>query len=429
MPKKVNRRNFLSRAVAGAGVAALSACSKPTSTPSKQAAEFAGARVGTLSTTTRTPLLAEPKFFEPLSKARQFAAAADENRVPLRMIIRGLYAVVIREREVDIILMDSRKHQMDGEVPAEHVGKFSVEDRFAVLGPNHEPLAEGLVEVDHTAYEPIRAWDIRGSIVEFSTDSPLDDSERIAVIERPEIPWSSMGAQLDFERVYPPGQLRSPEDMETTAADGAIVGIIRLTHGYLESALPARRYGNTGVWEVAQAGNVAEEKRERWTQGLSDTVLYSLDLPRGDKKVTLTRRPLGGYAPGAGAPQPSLAPIVLAAPATKGDVLPCGITHEPKLGEGKHTDNLPHNHVFYNLFDPVPPRDVQTVPSLLYQWVDRGVGRESRSAFWAVTRDPNNGNQLSVNLCDPNCNGAVFGLAAWRARQPAAAGAVNRAKV
>jgi hypothetical protein len=56
------------------------------------------------------------------------------------------------------------------------------------------------------------------------------------------------------------------------------------------------------------------------------------------------------------------------------------------------------------------------VPTLVEQWVDRGVGREARSAYWAVTRDQATG-QFKVNVCDPNCNQAVFGLRGWRERQ------------
>jgi hypothetical protein len=75
--------------------------------------------------------------------------------------------------------------------------------------------------------------------------------------------------------------------------------------------------------------------------------------------------------------------------------------------------------MFYELLENPPAPQHQTVPSLVEQWVDRGLGRESRSAYWAVTRDEKT-KQLKVNVCDPNCNEAVYGLKRWRERQAAA---------
>jgi hypothetical protein len=397
----MNRRRFLSTAATGAG-AAMAACSRTPGT----------SEIGTLATTTRTPILPKPTYFEPLIEAAQFQRM-ETPVVTLRMIIRGLCAIVIWEDAVDIVLMDARKHGM-----TPHVGKFTVEDDFAITGASSDPLAEGVVEEDHAEYVPIRAWDIRGSILTFSAEDPLPESDRIRIIHQPEVnPWSSMAWHLDFERLYPQGVLR-PRTQFDTAADGAIAAVVRLTHGWLQAALPARRYGNTGVWEMATAGDIPDDQREFWLQALTDTTLYSLSVPAG-KTVTLSRTPLTGYDPGPDAP-PNYSPIRLTAPAMPGAPLPCGLSHEPPLGGATHTSDLRHNRMFYELFTNPPVQKFQTVPTLIQQWVDRGVGRESRSAYWGVTRDPGSGD-FQVNVCDPNCNKGVFGMAAWRARQDAAA--------
>ena len=74
--------------------------------------------------------------------------------------------------------------------------------------------------------------------------------------------------------------------------------------------------------------------------------------------------------------------------------------------------DLVHNRVFYKLYKNAPTKvEDQPVPQLVSHWADLGVGRESRSAYWQVTRGKDGvGSQMQVNVCDPNCNGAVFGL-------------------
>jgi hypothetical protein len=409
MVKKMNRRRFLSSA-GGAGAVLIGCTTSPTDTTQG----LDTSKLGTLASTTKTPKLQRPTYFEPLvnaERSRLFAFNADVNQsfTTLKMVIRGLCAVVIWEDAIDIVLMDARKHQM----PV-HVGKLTVEDRFAAPNRSEDPLEAGVKEADHADYEPIRAWDIRGSIVTLSSPRTLPGEGRVQIAERPMIsPWSSMAWQLNLEDVYPEGRLR-PRTAFNTTAEGSIAAVVRLTQGVVESVIPGRRYGNTGLWEVARVGNLPEGKERFLVQALTDTISYTLKVPT-KQQVTFKRQPLEGYDPGKD-PAPRFTPIVLDTPETAADSLVCGISHEPMLGGAVHTSDLRHNRMFYELFENPPAVAEQNVPTLIEQWVDRGLGRESRSAYWSVTRQEQS-NQLAVNVCDPNCNLAVFGLNEWRERQ------------
>jgi hypothetical protein len=411
----INRRRFLRGLATGAG-AAVSATAygqQPSAPPSAPMVKTATPSLGMLATTADQPLLGRPDFFEDLLGAPLYDGEVARNRVPLRMTIRGLCAVVIRQNFIDIVLMDSRAHanHHPSTFPA-HVGKFTVDERYAdVAAGSTDVRVTGLVEKDHPEYFPIRAWDVRGSIVTFSSQSPWSAADRIRVVDQSATnPWASMKWQLNFDDVFPSGTPYSQAEMEATAK-GAIAGIIRLEYGRLQSALPGRRYGNTGVWQMIQAGRLDEPRT--WRQALSDTLLYSLDLPEGDTRVTLTRRPLTGYVPAANEPAPGYAPIVLRAPVTPGEPLPCGLSHEPPLGAAQHRTDLSHNDMFYHLYTNAPTDpQYRPVPQLVSHWADVGVGRESRSAYWKVTRNTSNPNPnaMAVNICDPNCNAAVIGL-------------------
>jgi hypothetical protein len=415
---KMNRRRFLSGAAGGAG-AVLIGCNRATQ---EQVPIADRSTLGSLATTTRPPITKVPDFSEDLLEAPQFRATetCEEETVPseprttvqVRMIIRGLCAVVIWEDTVDIVLMDARKMERRHGIEP-HVGKFTVEDGDRLVVPinSSDPLEAGKVENDDSRYAPIRAWDIRGSIVTIATET---ENNMIEFIDRSDCsPWSSMKWQLDFERVYDAGVLRDRPSFDTSAG-GVIAGVLRLTHGYLESVLPGRRYGNTGIWRVFPAGATGDGS---WRQALTDTLLYTLDVAP-ESRVTLNRRPLGGYDPGS-EPVPRYTPITLKAPALAADdvqdPLPCGLSHEPALGEAQHKIDLHHNEMFYELFRNAPNDPThRRVPTLVEHWVDRGMGREGRSAYWGVTRD---GQKLKRNVCDPNCNMAVFGLKEWRKRQ------------
>lgn len=414
----MNRRRFFSRLAVGAGAVSATACAQqaggpPAASPAP-VVKTASPELGMLATTASPPLLAKPDFFEPLLGAPLYDGVVVRDRVPLRMTIRGLLAIVIRPTFIDLLLMDTRVHA--GHHPAtfpSHVGKFTVDERFSdVPAGSSDVGVTGLVEADHADYFPVRAWDIRGSILTFSAPSTFAEADRIKVVDQSDMnPWASMKWQLNFDDVYPDGVAYSQAEMEATA-NGAIAGIIRLEYGRLQSVLPGRRYGNTGVWEMFQAGTPRPgETPRRWRQALSDTLLYSLDLPAGDKSVTLTRRPLTGYNPAPNDAAPSYAPITLKAPATAGEPLPCGLAHEPPLGAAQHRTDLSHNDMFYHLYKNAPQDPAERpVPQLVSHWADLGVGRESRSAYWKVTRDPASPGQMAVNICDPNCNAAVIGL-------------------
>ena len=409
---KVNRRKFLSRLATGAGIAAGGTYAQAQA-PVQPGLQPASARLGTLVTTSATPMLRAPNLFEDLLAAPLYDGVVTPRRVPLRMTLRGLYAVVIRRNFIDVVLMDARAHDQHSSSPlVSHVGKLTVDARYAQVPAGDDPRVVGAIEADHPEYFPVRAWDVRGSIVTFSTASKFADADRIKIVEQPDNPWSSMKWQLSFDDVFPEGIVYSSKEMEATA-NGAVAGIIRLEYGRLQSVIPGRRYGNTGTWEVLRAGEVRSgQARKKWRQALSDTLLYSLDLPTDDTQVTLTRRPLTGYVPEPNYPAPSYSPIVLTAPSTPGMPLPCGLAHEPPLGAAEHRMDLVHNRVFYKLYKNAPTKvEDQPVPQLVSHWADLGVGRESRSAYWQVTRGKDGvGSQMQVNVCDPNCNGAVFGL-------------------
>lgn len=344
-------------------------------------------------------ILKENKFSEPLVSAPHFDVERDPKRprVPLRMIIRGLCAYHVHDGVVDLLLMDTRV--LPDKMPI-HTGKFTVEDRYAK--PNSPD--DGVVETDDPEYEPIRVWNIRGSILTFATNPPLDD-RMIDWEERDdEYPWASKSWQLNFDDVFPGRELKARDFSKSN--NKAIAAIIRLTHGRLESALPGVRYANTAVWRVEQQGT-----GNYWFQALSDTVLYSLDLPVGATEVKLMREPLSWYdpVPGEDPTTPVTTPIVLNAEKPgRGDILPCGIGHEPPLGEAVHTNMLNHNRIFFELYQDAPEHSKRLFPTMHRQWVDRGVGREARSQYWKVIRDPKT-REFKRNVCDPNCNGVIIG--------------------
>ena len=356
-------------------------------------------------------ILPDNPFSEPLVSAPHFDVPRDpaHPRVPLRMIIRGLCAYHIHPEGVDLLLMDTRVLPVEegqGPMPI-HTGKFTVEDRYTEAQGKPDSPENGVVEDHDAKHEAIRVWNIRGSRAEFVTDPPLDDVPIEWVEREDEYPWASKRWQLNFDDVFPGGQGHFKDNIWNDG-DPSVAAIIRLKRGRLESALPAVRYGNTAVWTVHQ-----QDTGGYWRQALSDTVLYSLDLPVGVTKVTLTRSPLKGYKPVPGEDEdpPTTTPIVLNGPMPGINpelFLPCGIGHEPPLGHAVHTNTLVHNRVFFDLYTNAPPYKKRVFPDMHRQWVDRGVGREARSYFWDVIVDPKT-RELKRNVCDPNCNGVVIG--------------------
>ena len=413
--KRINRRRFLSRS-AGAGAALAAACRQAPAPATPPPAAAAPAYLEKL--TLKPSILPRKTFFEPLIEAPQFDARDMRlpPRVPVRMIIRGLCAYYIHDDVIDLLLMDTRVvPPMPGHQPMPvHVGKFTVEDRYAMAHGLPPSTENGVVETDDPEYEPIRVWDIRGTRVTFTADQPFDGPKIQWVDHSRENPWASKDWQLNFDDVFPGGTLKSDIWM---GAGGAVAAIVRLTHGRLESALPGCRYGNTGVWWVPQ-----QDASKGWLQALSDTVLYSVDLPVGTKQLTLVREQLPQYQADPKDPPPTYTPIVLNGPTNSatgqpsGQILPCGIAHEPPLGQAVHMKDLGHNRVFFDLYSNAPGADRRVYPTMHRHWVDRGVSREARSAYWSVTKNPNDG-QMSVNICDPNCNGAVIGAGSTENRR------------
>ena len=315
--------------------------------------------------------------------APAWASAQDPPSVTqLRMIIRGLVAYVIYPTHVDVLLMDERKmaHYL------KHEARIGVEVDSS--------SDQGGAVLDDTKLHPVRLWSVRGQVLTIGTGSQFAKAEPATVAFSADTdPWESFGAVLDFQRVHR-GELRTDLD---TAADGHVAGIVRLLHGRLQGAIPSRAAGNLISWEVTGTDG------RSWQQHLTDTVLFTLDVPSGS--IEVARQPLARYQRGANEPSPVTDTLSFRPP--RENIIFASLDHDVENGRAELDDlTLRHNEVFYGLFHSPPSN--RPVPKYAAKWSERGLKARMRSPIWLTefekqqiaSVEPSEG----LNKTDPNCN-------------------------
>ncbi len=266
------------------------------------------------------------------------------NRVRFQITIRGLCAFMLRKNpdgligSVDIVLMRTEPARKKYAIPLEdHHGSLQTSGLYVATAGHGAYDANGNV-----------TWELDGA--RWSIEVPNAGPVEIVEGGKASHPWQDFRWVPDFTRLYPNQKLIEVH----TANSPCVAAILTLKGGRLEAAPPSRVTGWTTVWKFQPApipAAVANARPATFTeieQVLTDTVVWSIDLPVGSSALTAVPTELPGRT------LPSRSQFELQG--TPGTVVELLLEHDvPAPHKPVRNQNaLLHNLVFYDLFENPP---------------------------------------------------------------------------